>query len=223
MITTSSPGSTRPTRLANSPSVHPQVTVTSVSGSISLPSFAELRSAIAWRSGGIPGIGGYWSDPPLRMDSAAACFTKSGPSQSGNPCPRLIASWAWANAVISAKIVTPKGWSRDETLISEESRGPRSTHPAQYPADGEPGSGRDRLPDPGFQPAHHAEPLPHRGVGDREDLPFRQAHQLDGGVGRVDVYRRDRMLGEGHQEVALRTVLPIAEGVQLDDGLQLGL
>ena len=73
---------------------------------------ARWCAAIAWRSSGMPGPGGYWLWP-ARMAATAASSTSGGPSVSGKPWPRLIEPVATASADISAKIVVPKPWSRD--------------------------------------------------------------------------------------------------------------
>ena len=62
--------------------------------------------AIAARSAGMPGPGGYWLWP-ARMASTAASATSAGPSVSGKPWPRLMEPVARASADISAKIVVP--------------------------------------------------------------------------------------------------------------------
>src|ERR1700722_19837524 len=62
---------------------------------------------MAWRSGAIPGPGGYWL-APSRMAAIAASDTSRGPSVSGKPCPRLMAPVSAARADISAKIVVPR-------------------------------------------------------------------------------------------------------------------
>src|SRR6187200_1240044 len=69
-------------------------------------------AAIAARSSGMPGPGGYWLTP-ARIASTAASRTSGGPSVSGNPWPRLIAPVRAASADISAKIVVPKPARRE--------------------------------------------------------------------------------------------------------------
>ena len=93
-------------------SVAPAVTSTSVSGSYSSPYHFAWCSAMAARSSGIPGPGGYWLCP-ARMAATAASSTSGGPSASGKPWPRLIEPVATASADISAKIVVPKPCSRE--------------------------------------------------------------------------------------------------------------
>ena len=70
-------------------------------------SSAAGASAIAVRSSGTPGPGGYWLPRPSRSARTAASRTSSGPSVSGKPWPRLIDPVRTASADISAKIVVP--------------------------------------------------------------------------------------------------------------------
>ena len=63
----------------------------------------------------MPIPGGYWLWP-ARMAATAASITSGGPSSSGKPWPRLMEPVATASADISAKIVVPKPWSRDDQV-----------------------------------------------------------------------------------------------------------
>ncbi len=92
-------------------SVAPAVTSTSLSGSTGMAQKRCWCSAMAARSSGMPGPGGYWLWP-ARMAAMAASATSAGPSVSGNPWPRLMAPVSTASADISAKIVVPNPWSR---------------------------------------------------------------------------------------------------------------
>ena len=89
-------------------SVAPAVTTISVSGSYSSCQYARWCAAIAARSAGMPGPGGYWLCP-LWSASAATSSIDAGPSVSGNPCPRLTAPVRTASADISVKMVVPNG------------------------------------------------------------------------------------------------------------------
>ena len=68
-------------------------------------------AAIAARSSGRPGPGGYWLTPDA-IASCAAASIDGGPSVSGKPCPRFTAPVRAASAVISAKIVEVNGSRR---------------------------------------------------------------------------------------------------------------
>ncbi len=110
MTITSSPGSVSASSVAAMASVAPAVTRISVSGSYSVPYRSRCR-AIAARSSGRPGPGGYWFAPPNSAFFAASSIP-AGPSVSGNPWPRLTASCRTASAVISAKMVEVNGRRR---------------------------------------------------------------------------------------------------------------
>src|SRR5437588_4921749 len=66
---------------------------------------------MAVRNAGTPGRGAYWFWPPRRARIAAS-ITSGGPSESGNPWPRLIAAVRAAKAVISVNTVVPSPASR---------------------------------------------------------------------------------------------------------------
>ena len=91
-------------------SVAPLVTDTIVSGST-----AGRRSARVLRDGDAqlraPTPGAYWLTPPW-MALSAASLTASGPSKSGNPCPRFTALCLSARALNSEKTVVPKRETR---------------------------------------------------------------------------------------------------------------
>ena len=87
--------------------MQPLVTVTSASGSTARPVPSVNQPAIAWRSAGMPAMGAYWLCP-ASIASRAARLTKSGPSKSGKPWPRLTARCWMARAVMGVKIVSPK-------------------------------------------------------------------------------------------------------------------
>src|SRR3954463_7168503 len=93
--------------VAATASVAPAVTSTSESGSLSRPQNRFPCSAIAARSAGMPGPGGYWFSP-LRSAVTAAASISGGPSVSGKPWPRFTAPVRTASADISAKTVVPK-------------------------------------------------------------------------------------------------------------------
>ncbi len=63
---------------------------------------------MASSSSGTPGPGGYWLRPPSMAAFAASSISR-GPSVSGKPWPRFTAPCSVASAVISAKMVVPKG------------------------------------------------------------------------------------------------------------------
>ncbi len=93
------------------PSVAPAVTSTSESGSKCCPWSRSLAVAIAARSSGTPGPGGYWFAPSA-IARCAPASSEAGPSVSGKPWPRLIEPVRAASADISAKIVVVNGRSR---------------------------------------------------------------------------------------------------------------
>ncbi|MFK4597099.1 hypothetical protein RKD30_003766 [Streptomyces pristinaespiralis] len=93
-----------------------------MSGSYSRPWKRRWCSAIAVRSSGTPGPGGYWLPRPSRRARTAASLISSGPSVSGKPWPRLIEPVLRASADISAKIVVPNSAS----LRLSSGRGPSS-------------------------------------------------------------------------------------------------
>src|SRR4051812_23318440 len=97
--------------VAATASVAPAVTSTSESGSLSRPQNRFPCSAIAARSAGMPGPGGYWFSP-LRSAVTAAASISGGPSVSGKPWPRFTAPVRTASADISAKTVVPNGRMR---------------------------------------------------------------------------------------------------------------
>src|SRR5216684_5620839 len=82
------------------PSVEPQVTVISVSGSISRPRYHFVLCAIASRKSFAPQVIAYWL-----TSSAMACIAtrlmSSGAGKSGKPCERLTAPYFIASRVIS--------------------------------------------------------------------------------------------------------------------------
>src|SRR5258708_39098775 len=90
------------------PSVEPQVTVISVSGSISKPRYHLVFLAIASRKSFAPQVIAYWF-----TSSAIACIatrlTSSGAAKSGNPCERLTAPYFIASRVIS-RITDSVNW-----------------------------------------------------------------------------------------------------------------
>src|SRR5262245_51380038 len=90
--------------------------------------------------------GGYWFSPDS-IASIAARLTTSGPSESGNPCPRLIESVATALADISAKIVVPNPCSRRlrYRFTTATVRGPREEHERDDREQHAPGQ-RDHIP-----------------------------------------------------------------------------
>jgi hypothetical protein len=83
MRITSSPASTSASSEAAMASVAPTVTRISVSGSYDIP-YRERCAAIALRSTGMPGPGGYWFTPDEIAERAASSID-SGPSVSGKP------------------------------------------------------------------------------------------------------------------------------------------
>src|SRR2546421_5513473 len=99
-MVTSSPGSTVAIIAEIIPSVDPQVTVISVSGSISKPRYHLVFLAIASRKSFAPQVIAYWF-----TSSAIACIatrlTSSGAAKSGKPCERLTAPYFIASRVIS--------------------------------------------------------------------------------------------------------------------------
>src|SRR6266480_4724826 len=97
---TSSPGSTVAIIAAIIPSVEPQVTVISVSGSISRSRYHFVFRAIASRKSFAPHVIAYW----LRSFSIALiafCLISSGAAKSGKPCDKLTAPYFNASRVIS--------------------------------------------------------------------------------------------------------------------------
>lgn len=108
---TSSPGLSNPSMVAAIASVQPLVTVIWVSGSTSILFMRDPHRAMASRSAGTPGMGAYWLWA-LLIAAMAASLPIVGPSKSGNPWERLTALWVFARAVISEKIVVPKGAKR---------------------------------------------------------------------------------------------------------------
>src|SRR5262245_50520041 len=98
---TSSPGSRIPSIAATMPSVAPQVTVISVSGSGSQPGYVRaVFAAIASRSGFAPHVMAYWLTS-AKTASAAARLISSGAGKSGKPWARLTAPAATARRFIS--------------------------------------------------------------------------------------------------------------------------
>src|SRR2546426_9405750 len=99
-MTTSSPRFNTARSADIIPSVVPQVTVTSLSGSQLkwLKRFTFLE--MARRSSGDPRVIEYWLKPFL-IALMADCFTSAGGSKSGKPWARLIALLAWQSLVIS--------------------------------------------------------------------------------------------------------------------------
>jgi hypothetical protein len=96
------------------PSVEPQVTVSSVSGSTSSPRNHFVFSAIASRKSLAPHVIAYWltSSPMAR---AAARLRSSGAGKSGNPCERLTAPCLSASRVISRMTDSVKRLALRET------------------------------------------------------------------------------------------------------------
>ena len=81
-----------------------------MSGSRTSPVRERSSSAIAWRNSVTPAPGGYWLWPS-RIARAAASIIDAGPSVSGKPWPRLIASCLVASCDTSAKMVVECGAS----------------------------------------------------------------------------------------------------------------
>src|SRR6266496_469071 len=82
------------------PSVEPQVTVISVSGSMSRPRYQSVFVAIASRKSFAPQVIAYW----LTLSAMACIATRlmsSGAAKSGKPCERLTAPYFIASRVIS--------------------------------------------------------------------------------------------------------------------------
>src|SRR5256714_13989547 len=90
------------------PSVDPQVTVISASGSISNPRYHFVFFAIASRKSFAPQVMAYWF-----MSLAIACIAtrlmSSGAAKSGKPCERLTAPYFIASRVIS-RITDSVNW-----------------------------------------------------------------------------------------------------------------
>src|SRR5215204_421875 len=82
------------------PSVEPQVTVISRSGSYSSPRNQRVLSAMASRKSFAPQVTAYWLTSSL-MAAAAARLRSSGAGKSGKPCERLTAPCLSASRVIS--------------------------------------------------------------------------------------------------------------------------
>src|SRR5918998_189294 len=99
-MTTSSPGSTVAIIAAIMPSVEPQVTVISRSGSYSSPRNQRVLSLMASRKSFAPQVTAYWFTSSL-IAAAAARFKSSGAGKSGKPCERLTAPCFKASRVIS--------------------------------------------------------------------------------------------------------------------------
>src|SRR6185436_13750461 len=97
---TSSPGSTVAIIAAIIPSVEPQVTVISVSGSISRPRCHAVFLAIASRKSFEPQVIAYWFTS-ASIASIARRLMSAGAAKSGNPCDRLTAPCFNASRVIS--------------------------------------------------------------------------------------------------------------------------
>ena len=86
--------------LAIMPSVAPQQTAISRSGSNSIPYVCRYLLAMASRNGLAPQVIAYWLIS-ASMASAAARLSASGAGKSGYPWARLMASWRSARRVIS--------------------------------------------------------------------------------------------------------------------------
>src|SRR5205823_11233062 len=82
------------------PSVEPQVTVISVSGSISSPRYQRVFSAIAARKSRAPQVIAYWFTS-ASIACMAARLISAGAAKSGKPCDRLTAPCFKASRVIS--------------------------------------------------------------------------------------------------------------------------
>ncbi len=82
------------------PSVEPQQTVISRSGSISIPRKRFVFAVSASRNFFAPQVMAYWL-MSAKTASEAAFFRTSGAAKSGNPCDRLIAPCWMASRVIS--------------------------------------------------------------------------------------------------------------------------
>src|SRR5687767_15289323 len=82
------------------PSVEPQVTVISVSGSISRPRYERVLRAIASRKSFEPHVIAYWLTSAA-IASIALRLMSSGAEKSGKPCERFTAPCFSASRVIS--------------------------------------------------------------------------------------------------------------------------
>src|SRR4026207_497309 len=96
-----SPGSRSASIAATMPSVAPQVTVISVSGSGSQPGYVRaVLAEIASRSGFAPHVIAYWLTS-AKSAAAAASLISSGAGKSGKPWARLTAPCATASRLVS--------------------------------------------------------------------------------------------------------------------------
>src|SRR5688500_288351 len=99
------------------PSVAPQVTVTSVSGSTCQPGYQRVvLAAIASRKSRAPQVMAYWL-MSASIAAFAASFSSGGQAKSGKPWARLTASWSAAWRVISRITDSVKLAARIETLF----------------------------------------------------------------------------------------------------------
>ena len=113
---TSSPGCTTASTMVKMAWVAPAVTVTSVLASTDRPYKACILAAMASRSAGTPGMGGYWLWPAA-MASVTACGSAVSQAKSGKPWPKLTAPVSLAKADMTVKMVVPTLGSRDVKVI----------------------------------------------------------------------------------------------------------
>ena len=102
-------------------SVAPAVTSTSPSGSYSRPQNRRWWAAMAARSSGIPGPGGYWLRPAAIASAAAASISRRTVGVR-EPLAQVHAPVRMARADISAKIVVPNGCMRSTSGSTAGSR-----------------------------------------------------------------------------------------------------
>ena len=86
--------------------VAPAVMVISVLASTFRPYSASTLAAMACRSAGTPGMGGYWLWPAC-MARVTALTSSGSQSKSGKPWPRLTAPVSAASADMTVKMVVP--------------------------------------------------------------------------------------------------------------------
>src|ERR687894_1699228 len=117
---------------------------------------------MAWRSSGIPIMGGYWFQPSTTA-SAALRRTSSGPGSSGKPCPRFTAPVSPARRDITSK--TEVGTSAKIGFMRSFSH--LRPHLLREGVDGVRGGGAaaDRQARP------HVEPPPRRHGGEQGRVP----------------------------------------------------
>src|SRR3990167_7002265 len=107
---TSSPGCTMARMAVRMAWVAPAVMVISLSGQYRRSVIASILVATAWRSVGMPGMGGYWLCP-ARMAWCTASIRVGSQSKSGKPWPRFTAPCSAASADMTLKMVVPT-WGR---------------------------------------------------------------------------------------------------------------